>query len=311
MVQTAYLGSTAFSNITVGSTTVSAVYVGSTKIWEAGSSWTNPDIANASYDSKTYSTTSQDTVPSDLFFKSDGAKVYTLGQANDRVYQHSLSTAWDISTASYDNVSFSFSGQVGSGNGPMSLHFKPDGTKMYIVDTGSSSGNVSSADGFISQYSLSTAWDLSTASYDSVSATVAVANNSGSTFSRDGTKFYVIGMNASNQARTLQYNLSTAWDLSTVSFSNNEFNHTSQDGSMVAIHINPDGDKMWMVGYDNDKVYQYSLSTDFDVSTASYDSVQFSLGSQTSVPYGFTFKDDGSKMYTIGLVNDGIFQYST
>ena len=54
MVQTAYLGSTAFSNVAVGNTTVTAVYVGSTKIWEAGSSWTDPDIANASYDSVSF-----------------------------------------------------------------------------------------------------------------------------------------------------------------------------------------------------------------------------------------------------------------
>ncbi|GAH99215.1 unnamed protein product, partial [marine sediment metagenome] len=39
---------------------------------------------------------------------------------------------------------------------PYNLFFKPDGTKMYVVDLGAE----------VFQYTLSTPWDVSTANYD-------------------------------------------------------------------------------------------------------------------------------------------------
>ena len=92
------------------------------------------DISTASYDNKSFSVGSQDTVPMGLFFKSDGTKVYIVGSDSDKIYQYSLSTAWDISTASYDNKSFSVGSQDIS---PTGLFFRPDGTKVYIVGAAS------------------------------------------------------------------------------------------------------------------------------------------------------------------------------
>jgi len=68
---------------------------------------------------------------------------------------------------------------------------------------------------------------------------------------------------------------------------------------------------MYVCGIRNYTVYQYSLSSVFDVSTASYDSVSFSVAAQLSNPRSFTFKSDGSKMYVVGVNNDTIYQYST
>jgi len=67
---------------------------------------------------------------------------------------------------------------------------------------------------------------------------------------------------------------------------------------------------MYMVGYGNDSVYQYSLSTGFDLSTASYDSVSFSVSGQDTNPYGFAFNPAGTKMYMVGYTNDYVYQYS-
>jgi hypothetical protein len=71
----------------------------------------------------------QETFVQDLFFKSDGAKMYVVGSIGDDVNEYDLSTAWDISTASYLQ-NFSVSAQEIS---PTSLFFKPDGLKMYVV----------------------------------------------------------------------------------------------------------------------------------------------------------------------------------
>ncbi len=140
-------------------------------------------MSTASYTSVSFSVAAQDLSPSNALFKSDGTKMYVLGRTNKTVFQYSLSTAWNVSTASYDSVSFSVNAEETS---PSGISFKSDGTKMYII--GSTSDTVF-------QYSLSTAWDMSTASYDSVSFSVAAQDLSPSNalFKSDGTKMYVLG----------------------------------------------------------------------------------------------------------------------
>ena len=297
MTQAAYLGSTAFSNIAVGSTTVSAVYVGSTKIWEAGSSWTNPDIANASYDSVSF-LISQESYPTELTFNDDGSKMYVLGLFSRNIYQYSLSTEFDVSTASYDSVSFSVASQLSLSGG---FVFNNNGTKLYATGEGGDA---------VFQYSLSTAYDISTASYDSVTLSVS-SQEGGATaieFSTDGTKMYIIGW---QNDTVFQYTLTSAFDLSTASYASKSFSVATQESTPMGLRFNPDGTKMYVVGTSQDKVFQYTLSTAFDVSTASYDSVSFSVATQEAVPYAMAFKNDGSKLYVVGDGNNTVHQYST
>ena len=255
------------------------------------------DLANASYDSVSFSVAGQEATFWDIDFKPDGTKMYIVGSTGDAVYQYSLSTAWDLSTASYDSVSFSVSAQD---TFPLAVTFKPDGTKMYISGT---------TNDRIYQYSLSTAWDLSTASYDSVSFSVSAqeANPAGLTFKPDGTKMYVGGSSSS----VYQYSLSTAWDLSTASYDSVSFSVVSQDTGPRGIVFKPDGTKLYISATTSDSIYQYSLSTAWDLSTASYDSVSFSVVSQDTFPSGIVFKSDGTKMYVVGNTSDTIYQYST
>ena len=64
-------------------------------------------LANASYDSVSFSAASQDTNAHGVTFNSDGTKMYVVGAINDSVYQYTLTTGYDVSTASYDSVSLS------------------------------------------------------------------------------------------------------------------------------------------------------------------------------------------------------------
>jgi len=271
-----------------------------TATWDDGGvSWTNPDLATASYDSVSFSVTSQETVPAGIRFKDDGTKMYIIGSSSDNIHQYSLSTAWDVSTASYDSVSLSVATQELTSE---ALFFKSDGTSLYIVGRGSDS---------VFQYDLTTAWDISTGSYASKSMSVSSqeAAPRGLYFKDDGTKAYIVG--TANDT-VYQYALSTAWDISTGSFeTGKEISVASQDTSPDGLYFNPDGNKMWISGDANDTVFQYSLSTAWDVSTASYDSVSFSASTQDTSIADLTFKTDGSKMYLIGAANDTVYQYST
>ena len=256
------------------------------------------DVTQITYDSKSFSVASQENAPTTVAFNSDGTKMYILGLTNATIYQYTLSTAYDVSTASYDSVSFNASSQGAS------LHdmaFNNDGTKMYIL--GDNAENVY-------QYSLSTAYSISTASYDSVSFDVSSQETSpySMTFSGDGTKMYILGYGS---ATAYQYSLSTAYNISTASYDSVSFDASSQVSNGAGLRFNSDGTKMYILDRSSPYgVYQYTLSTAYNISTASYDSVSFTVA-QDTVPFGLTFRSDGIKMYIVGYGNDTIYQYST
>ena len=254
-------------------------------------------LSRAAYTNVSFSVAAPIGSPEDIAFKSDGTKMYVVGSAEDKVFQYSLSTAWNLSTASYDSVSFSVEEEIT----PKGISFKSDGTKMYVVG---------SANDKVYQYSLSTAWDLSTASYDSVSFSVATEETTPQAlaFKSDGTKMYVVGV---VQGKVFQYSLSTAWDLSTASYDSVSFSLAAQaEPTPPGLSFKSDGTKMYVVGSAEDKVFQYSLSTAWNLSTASYDSVSFSVAGQDSAPTGLAFKSNGTRMYVVGNGSDTIYQYS-
>jgi sugar lactone lactonase YvrE len=258
------------------------------------------DIANASYDNKSFAVGSDSSIPLGLNASYDGTKFYIADNGGDDIDQYDLSTAWDISTASYNNKRLSVSSQDTT---PLTVALNSDGTKMFLLGAANNS---------IYQYSLSTAWDISTGSYDSVTFSLTTQSTGVSSFFvvSDGTKLFV-STHSSGVAVVYQYSLSTAWDLSTISYDSKSFSVYSQESTPRGISLNSDGTKLFILGNINDTVYQYSLSTAYDISTASYDSVSFSVSSQADNQYGILFKPDGTKMYTVAITNDRIYQYST
>jgi hypothetical protein len=111
------------------------------------------DLSTATYASKSLSFASKDTNTVGMAISGDGLHAYMGGVTNARIYQYDLSTAWDVSTGSDASKSLDVSGEMAY---PLSFAFKSDGTKIYVLDPSSN----------VLQYSLSTAWDVSTGSYD-------------------------------------------------------------------------------------------------------------------------------------------------
>jgi len=253
------------------------------------------NLANTSYDNVSFSIAAQDSIPRSITFNTDGTRLFIVGDANNSIYQSSLSTGFDLSTASYDNVSFSVANQD---TVPWGIAFNTDGTKMYI------SGNQNDR---IYQYGLTSGFDLSTASYDNVSFSVSSQDGSPRTisFNSDGTLLYLMG----GSDNVFEFNLTTGFDLSTASYSNVSFSVTSQNNNPYGLGFSSGGSKMYVLGA-NDTAFQYSLSSDFDISTASYDNVSFNFNSQETGPTGITFNSIGTKMYMVGFETDTIYQYS-
>ena len=252
------------------------------------------DLGVAAYDGVSFSVAAENSSPVSVSFRPDGTKMYLLGNSGDNVYEYNLSTAWDVSTASYFQ-NFSVASQEFSVSG---LFLKPDGTKFYVVGTVYDT---------VFEYSVSAAWDISTASYvQGFSVSAQETTPEGVFFKSDGLKMYIVGTNG---IEVNEYDLSTAWDISTATYLQN-FSVSAQQASPRDVFFRPDGIKMYIVGVSSATVSEYTLSTAWNISTASF--VQnFSLGAQETFPEAIFFGNSGVKMYIVGDVDDTIYQYST
>ena len=86
------------------------------------------DIASATL-TQSLSVADQETAPADIRFNNDGTKMFVIGSTGDKVYEYGLSSAFDISTATFTQ-NFSIAGQE---TAPQGLAFNTDGTKMYVI----------------------------------------------------------------------------------------------------------------------------------------------------------------------------------
>ena len=240
--------------------------------------------------------------PSGIDFNSDGTKIFVAGSnaniGGNIIGEYDLSTAYDISTASYNGVTFDTSGED---TNPNDVTFNNDGTKMFVL--GNSNKNVY-------EYDLSTAFDISTASYSGKSFDLSnqSTNVFGIVFNSEGTKVFI---DSNDNANIYEYSLSTAFDLSSMSYTGKSFKVTSEDSFPLGIDFRDDGTEMFIVGNDNNSVYKYNLSTSFDLSTASYSGTSFDVGSEDSFPVGIKFDGDGNKLFISGRDNDNLYEYNT
>ena len=138
-----------------------------------------------SYSSNSFSIASKETGPTGVTLNPLGTKVYIIGYSSDSVHEFALSTAFDISSASFTS-SFSVASQETS---PQALQFNSDGTLMFIC--GGNSDKVHA-------YDLSSAYDISSSVYNSAFLSTAseMVTPMGFAFDPTGTKLTVFGNNS-------------------------------------------------------------------------------------------------------------------
>jgi sugar lactone lactonase YvrE len=257
----------------------------------------NTGITGWNYSGLSKSIGTEETAPTGLFISPDGLNMYVNGTTGDDVNQYTLSTAWDVSTATFVRL-FSTSAQDSA---PADIFFKPDGLSMFIM------GNTNDT---VFQYTLSSAFDISTATYASKSFSVNTqdATPQGLWFKPDGTVMYFVGTTTDT---VYQYNLGTAWDVSTASYASISFSVASQDGTPNQVNLSADGLTMWILGANGDDISQYALGTAFNVSTAVFQN-SFYVGFEDTGPNGlFIDSTVANRVYFVGQTNDTVFQYNT
>lgn len=235
------------------------------------------DITTATYDSKLLAPILPSGTMQSFYIRDNGLKLYICSN-NGNVTQWTMSVAWDISTATYDTVTFNATANVTTAGG---IYFSSDGTKMYLFDAITNQT--------FYQYPLSVAWDLSTCG---ASTANYFENNYGQQiiFSPDGSKM-VFNFGSSVK----YYTLGTPWSISTLT-EISTFSLTTQDTNAYGVWLTSDGKNMYTTGDDFQKVFQYTVGTGWDVSTATYASKSFDTTGQGTNP-GNVFISPYGKMY--------------
>jgi hypothetical protein len=243
-------------------------------------------------------------------FNADGTKMFTIDHNNEKIHEYSLSTGFDLSSTIALEVSYNVGTAVGDTVRGYALAFNSDGTKMFFIDAHGTET--------IHEFTLSTGFDLSTVSYGNVSLDISTKVNipNGLAFNSDGTKMIIMDYNGAD-AHT--YTLSTSFDLSSTTITHvNETVFNTSGGSITGdnmpmnIKFNSDGTKLFIAGRASDVISEYTLSTGFDVSTASYVDrayINVSGFEETNIS-GLSFNSDGTKMFIAGANTDSIAEFS-
>jgi hypothetical protein len=241
------------------------------------------------------SITAKETASTGLFFSTDGTKVYVVGTSSDAVHQYNLSTPYNVSTGVFANT-FSIISQDTTSGG---IFFKPDGTKMYMAgQTGDATY----------QYTLATPWDISTATYDSVSLSILTQDTSVGDifFSPDGVYFYMLGYSTDTVS---QYTLATPWLISSGTFTRN-FSVAALETVGTGISFTSNGLTMFIAGQTNNFINRYTLSVAWDISTAVYVD-RVSINNYEAFVSSLYYDGTVNKAWVVGSNSDTIYEFDT
>ena len=219
------------------------------------------------------------------------------------------------------------------------LTFNDDGTKIFIITSDDGSED------FVSEYTLSTPYDISTRSYagdserclldapDDANTDVAGTQGAGQggdmTFSSDGLIMLTTNRGINNAATdfVLKFTLTTAYDVSTCSFDSVRYVDTDvlQDGTtagdrgnsnknhLKGIAIKPDGTKIFLSfndkDSDKDSIKEYTLSTPFDLSTMALETTAIQLH-ESDNPEAIAFNNNGRRLFLAYKGGQRVVQYS-
>ena len=167
----------------------------------------------------------------------------------------------------------------------------------------------------VDEYLLSTAFDVSTATFESeffISGQEKRANSIA--FNNDGTRMFVAGVGNDLQVQIHEYSLSTGFDLSSTVTHLNTENLISFHNHIDGVIFNYDGTKMYTINGNEGRMPQFKLTTPYDVSTLSLEGT-YTVSSVSGDSREVVFSNDGSKMFIIDddpddLINNKVHEFN-
>ena len=181
-------------------------------------------------------------------FVDNGSKLY-FARYDRQVKQYDLSTPWDMTSRTFIRNDTVSNDRIGG------FFWKPDGSIFFYTDY--------SQDKLYAKH-VSTPWNLGTITTTDVSVDLSAAGSLNENlpfdvyFSNDGLKLYILG---ANQDYVSQYNLSTAWDVTSFSGAADKSLYVgSVESTPVGIEFSTDGTHMYIAGQNGDGIDQFVSS---------------------------------------------------
>ncbi|MDD4601511.1 MAG: hypothetical protein PHQ46_10735 [Negativicutes bacterium] len=217
----------------------SSVYVGNVGSWSRlylSSVSTPYDISTVSSSNSSNNITNE--YLTDFTFSSNGGKLFAAFGGGS-IEQFYLSPAWGVNSIGYEKYL-----DLSPYSSAQSLCFGANGTKLYVVVGGSYN--------LILQYSLSTAWDIGTASYVANHSSVFTGTNAPYHMAIDdaGKNLFLMDSNG----KIYQCSMSTAYDITTLSYTGKNF---TASGSAGMCFKPDDGTKLYVLDNINMYVNEY------------------------------------------------------
>ncbi len=275
------------------------------------SGWDVPNLTTFSSTNQ-FDSTGPSNLEQDVFIRDNGTDLFILDYYGT-IWHYSLATAFDVdSTAtlvrSLDCRGASGTGMSASASDCRGFTFSPDGTQVIVRCDDSTLR--------LTQFSLATAWDLSStrthvSTWTTIASTSGISDSRSVRFANNGTILTLGGNNVDTRFGIVP--LSTAYDLSSVGtptvYNLTAFGYTARSNYWVhGSNYSADGTKLIISSvYGYEKIYLV-LATPFD--PTSYTSMNTYTNGDSSASLSWT--SDGAKVVSVkNSTNLDINVYST
>jgi hypothetical protein len=218
--------------------------------------------------------------------KPDGTKFYVLSQDDDdTVWQLDLLRPYDIGSAV----------RVGTFRAllinQLGLQLGNNGNKLYVCNQT-----------VIREHNLTTPWQVNSAILvGSLTVTTQVQDF---TFSANGHRMYIANANTD---RLIEYALPTPWQVNTAVLLAN-ISVSSVDSIMTDLHFNSFGNILFTIGSSKENIYQFNLSTPWQLNTAVYVGNTY-VGNYGTAPQSLVMDSLGTNLYWGDSTLDYVWQW--
>lgn len=236
-----------------------------------------------------------------LKFNNDGKKLYILSSDTDELFQYTVPTAFNMNPVpTFDSKTFSIDGD--DEPVPTGLAWSANGLKLFIIGAGFNT---------ILQYPVSGSFDVSTVGSVEANIPTGLSLATGLSFAKNGERLYVSG-GGPVAGTVLEYTLSNPFDIQSGVTGPKTSTITFPDSDIRSVELSTNGKKMFVVGRQPpEKVYQYALGTDFDITTLSTSPTdEFDVSEQSDEPFGLTFSNNGNTLFIVDFTLETVFQYA-
>ena len=215
----------------------------------------------------------------------NGNYLYVMNN-NGNIIMYDVDTSFDLNTASFE-VSYGY-------NNGVAIWVGED-----ILYANNTEGNDS-----INQFALSEPYDLRT-HFTSLDSSDQVGSLSSIEVNYDEPSVIVTD---TNRHITHEY---TAADISNVESLEKRFgNNIVLDNNLdfVDVDVLPDGSSFVVLDNSDDKLTEYQMNTNNDISSASL-SDTFDISNEERTPEGFSFANSGNNLVLVGRNSDSVYEY--